>query len=156
MPGCRPRNMLRECLGPHSNGAQHISYNGGVAGDPRLANLLRKVVAEPLLQRCNQRSSHRVVVRRLNPVRDMPSAKRLNRRGDLFPLPKIGHSRAEHAHQLLALLSQIVLEQSAQPRIALEEILIEQGRRHIGYRRDFGKAGLHENLLFGRHDNLRG
>jgi hypothetical protein len=86
----------------------------------------------------------------------MSATKRLNRRGDLFPLSQIRHRRAQHAYQFLTLFCHILLEQRTQPRIPFEQVVVKQSCRRIGYLRHFGEAVLNEDLLFWRHGNLHG
>lgn len=150
--GSKSKPSARLCLGGRIH---HLADNGCVAGNPRVPDLRRKIIAESLLQRGDQRGANRGVIGRHDAVCHMPLAKRPDRSGDLVPLAQIHHRRPKHAHQLLALFRHVVLEHRTQTRFTPEQIVIEQQRRGIGDRRHFGEAGLYESLLLQCHGILQ-
>ena len=133
---------------------EHGAGDHAVEIDPGGARLGGEGRAEALLEGQDQRRTDGVVVLLADPVAGMPGAERAQHRQQRGRPVEQLQGAADHAHQALALVRHVALEQMAQRRIGAEQVVVEQRGGVARDRLDQGEGAAHEGDLLNVHGRL--
>src|SRR5690606_1997223 len=145
--------LARDGLGPlvpRGRAFHHFGENP-IGRRPGLPRLRCELVAEPFLERPEQRRADRLVVRRSHPVPNVAAAEILDRGHERAEVAQVRDDRADHRSQLAPLALQIAREQRLERRVELEQARVKHRRGLLCDRHDLEPALAHEVDLLRCH-----